>query len=1131
MKRHFVIALRITHYALAQSAFGVDLASPDAKVRFEFRTNQQSRSTFQVVFNGKAVIERSPLGLLLDGADLSQGNAIAKTERYELKEHYPWRGVHSWATNHCHGARLELSCRRRGNESLNPAGHTQLHQRLVTSSPTWTLEIRAFNDGVAFRHIIPGADKPRIPDEATKFRLPAHSTLWTHDLGGHYEDAHDKRALTDLKADEWVAPPLTFKLPGNSGYASITEAALANYSGMALQADGQGGLSVGLGHKHPISYPYRLRYSNDIERVSKAAQISGAITSAWRVVMIAADLNGLVNSDILHNLCPPADPKPFPKGVHTEWVKPGRAVWKYLDGGRNTFEEMKDFSRLAAELGFEYHVIEGFWSRWTDEQVKELADYSRERGVGLFLWRHSRQLRTPEARDEFFKKLQRAGVAGAKIDFFDHEHREIVDLYTTLLSAAAKHRVMVNFHGANKPTGESRTWPNELIREGVRGMESSRLQARAKHNTTLPFTRYLAGHGDYTPVHFGSRRGDTTWAHQIATAAVFNEPLLTYGAHPTNLLANPALPMIKSIPAVWDETIVLPMSEIGELAAFARRSGDKWFLAILNGPAARAIKVPLPFLRGGGHEVSVVRDDPTEPAGVKLENLSVRADDSLTFELAAGGGFIGRFQAAKQRPSLQKAAKGSWLPSVKKHPVASAADILRLTPELRAGDVLVMADGDWKGEAIVFKGNGTEQNPITLRAETPGKVLLTGGSTLTIDGQHLVVSGLSFGQGQSDRSAIELRGRLCRLTETAVIGGNYKFFVHVRGAENRVDHCYLAGKTSVHPTLQVEVEGQPNHHRIDHNFFGPRPPLRRNGGETIRVGYSHQSMTNSATIVEKNLFERCDGENEIISNKSCENIYRFNTFRECGGMFTLRHGNRCRVEGNFFLGNGKRGSGGIRVIGEDHVVINNYVEGVEEGGFWITSGIPDSPLNGYFRARNCLIAFNTFVDAPGPAIELDAGLGRSRRTLRPENITIANNLFSVKDSLLLKGQQGANFKWIGNVWSSGFSRQTAPTNAPTPNPDPTPNLNPTPNPFSIIQPKLARAQDGLWRPAADCPARQAAEGAFAAITHDIDGHPRTGRFDVGCDQASELPPLNRPLTPADAGPSWMKGSPGGAYSR
>src|SRR6185369_7900970 len=183
-------------------------------------------------------------------------------------------------------------------------------------------------------------------------------------------------------------------------------------------------------------------------------------------------------------------------------------------------------------------------------------------------------------------------------------------------------------------------------------------------------------------------------------------------------------------------------------------------------------------------------------------------------------------------------------------------------------------------------------------AETAGKVVLSGRSSVTLDGEYLEISGLSMEHGQLTGDGVKLAGRNCRLTQSAIVGGNYKFFVHLFGTSNRVDHCYLAGKTNDSPTLQVEVEGRANHHRIDANHFGPRPPLGRNGGETMRVGYSHQSMTNSATLVEGNLFDRCDGEIEVISNKSCENIYRQNTFLDCAGFLTLRHGNRCRVEGN-----------------------------------------------------------------------------------------------------------------------------------------------------------------------------------------------------------------------------------------
>ena len=356
--------------------------------------------------------------------------------------------------------------------------------------------------------------------------------------------------------------------------------------------------------------------------------------------------------------------------------------------------------------------------------------------------------------------------------------------------------------------------------------------------------------------------------------------------------------------------------------------------------------------------------------------------------------------------------------SAAEYRVASTADIARATNGLRPGDVLVMTDGAWKDQAVNFRARGTAEKPITLRAATPGKVLLTGKSSLLIEGEHLAVSGLFLKEGQATGDGVKLGGRFCRLTDTAVVGGTFKFFVHLFGADHRMDHCYLAGKTNDSPTMQVEAEGVPNRHRIDHNHFGPRPPLGRNGGETIRVGYSHQSMSNSATLVEQNLFDRCDGELEIISNKSCENVYRGNTFLDCAGMFTLRHGNRCVVEGNFFLGHHKRGSGGIRVIGEGHVIVNNYIDGVEQGGIRLTAGIPNSPLVGYFQARDCLIAFNTIVDSRGPLFELDAGIGTSGRTLRPENITLANNLLSPSDGPLLKGTEGAGFKWMGNFASN-----------------------------------------------------------------------------------------------------------------
>lgn len=608
--------------ARASTPRSISVASPNGRVRF-LLLSDGSRLRYRVDLNDLPVIDTSDLGIIVNGLELACGAAVVKFERYRFNEAYAGRGVHAQAANSCSGASISL-----------------IH---LASKTSYTIEVRAFNDGVAFRHIVPGTGK-RVPDEATTFTVAAGSVVWFHDFEGHYEGAYSRKDLTDVKAGEWAAPPLAFKLPNDSGYAAITEGALVNYAGMGLHADGKRGFKAVLGHALPISHPFDLRYGKEeAQRLGQAAAIEGTITTPWRVVMTAADLNTLVNCDIVNNVSPAADKAIFPAGLHTDWVKPGRAVWKYLDGGDSTFDGMKEFSRLAGQLGFEYNVVEGFWQKWTEDQLRELVDYSKQQKVGLWFWKHSRDLRTVEARETFFRQLQRVGVVGAKIDFFDHEAKEIIDLYQALLRTSAEHKIMVEFHGANKPAGESRTWPNEMTREAVRGLEYRSMQTRARHNTTLPFTRLLAGHADYTPLHFGERRRETSWAHQIASAAVFTSPVMIYGAHPKNILDNPAVDLIKSIPSVWDETIALAVSEIGELAAFARRSGDAWFLAVMNGEVAKTFKIPLSFLGKGRYWGRLVRDQKDEPAAVKIESSSASRTDTLTIELRAGGGFIGRF--------------------------------------------------------------------------------------------------------------------------------------------------------------------------------------------------------------------------------------------------------------------------------------------------------------------------------------------------------------------------------------------------------------------------------------------------------------------------------------------------------
>jgi alpha-glucosidase len=600
------------------------VSGPDGRVVFELSTADPLRLRFRVSFRNTPAIEPSAFGFSVDGVDLGQGAQVVDVTKYRRRDTYRWRGVHSRAKDECEGCSIRL--------------------RHTASGADFLVEVRAFNDGVAFRTLVPG-NGSRVVDESTTFVLPLGCTAWYHDLRGHYEGAYGKKDISEIPAGDWAAPPVTIKLPHSGGYVALTEAAVIDYAGMAFQADGARGLRLQLGHAHPTSYPFTLRYGQEMAaRLSQPAAVDGPITSPWRVTIIGADLDALVKCDIVHDVSPPPDPRLFPQGFDTEWVKPGRAVWKYLDGGGDgTLEVMKEFSRLAGDLGFEYNLLEGFWQRWPESDLRDLVEYSKQRHVGIWLWKHSRDIREPAAREAFFQLAQDVGAVGVKIDFFDHEAREVMDVYRVALKGAAEHRLMVDFHGANKPTGESRTWPNEMTREAVSGMERRSMQAWAAHTTTIPFTRMLAGHLDFTPMLFSERRRETSWAHQIATAAIFTSPVLIYGAHPRNILDNPAVELIKRIPSVWDETRALPVSEIGEVAAFARRKDKEWFVVIANGPTARGVDVPLSFLGRGLHDAMLVRDDLENAASVKVEAATLRRSDSLHVDLRAGGGFIARF--------------------------------------------------------------------------------------------------------------------------------------------------------------------------------------------------------------------------------------------------------------------------------------------------------------------------------------------------------------------------------------------------------------------------------------------------------------------------------------------------------
>lgn len=445
--------------------------------------------------------------------------------------------------------------------------------------------------------------------------------------------------------------------------------------------------------------------------------------------------------------------------------------------------------------------------------------------------------------------------------------------------------------------------------------------------------------------------------------------------------------------------------------------------------------------------------------------------------------------------------------------VGSAAEINAL-PELLPGDVVIMKNGVWTNQTVIFKGEGTESNPIVLKAETPGQVVLTGSSTLSIAGDYLQVESLKFLYGTVAGNVIEFRrGSLlanhCRLTNTTIKDysptdkNTDSKWISLYGTYNRVDHCSLSGKTNLGTTLVVWMDETPDYHLIDHNYFGYRPELGQNGGETIRIGTSQWVEYASNTVFEYNLFNECDGEVEIISNKSVGNIYRYNTFKDCDGTLTLRHGSYCRVYGNFFFGDPSKSSGGVRIIGEGHEVYNNYFEGLNgtsyRAAISLVNGIPDSPVSGYYQVKKAKIGFNTIIDCKQP-FAIGAGASDSR-TLPPTETLIANNLIKARSgyTVIEDYDETNGITWHGNV-ADGEEL----------------GINTTEG-FKLASISMEES-DGLYRPTPESVVIGNASTVWPEITDDIDGQPRPANSrDVGCDQLAAGSILNYPLTKDEVG--------------
>ncbi|TWR30948.1 glycoside hydrolase family 97 protein [Mucilaginibacter pallidiroseus] len=587
------------------------IKSPDKKVSATIFTDKQGLLQYRVDYKKIAVINQSRMGLLVNGFEIGSAKKLRASKAKVIQKQFAWRGVHSKAIYHATTATV----------FTGP----------VNSTNTLAIEVQAFNTGIAFRYVMPDQGQAKITRELTTFNIPEKAENWWQGDIHNYEGTYSKSTAAGIKSGQVIGMPITVVLPNNKGFAAITEANVNNYAGMYLVATGTSVFATALDGE---------------------VNLDRNVTTPWRVISIGPDLNSVVNNDIIACLSPEPDSRLFPEDFDTEWIKPGKSVWSWMTAVRAvTPENMRRFTDLAAQCGIPYNLVDDGWGRWEAagkdnwQLLRELVDYSAAKNVKIWVWAAYPNnngiagLKDSFYMKEFFKNCRQAGVAGVKIDFMSSESQNLVDFYNRASREAAKQHLMIDYHGASKPSGQSRTWPNELSREAVRGLEYSDDTDWPSHNTIIPFTRYLAGHGDYTPLSTAKFVSSTTLPHQVATMVTFTSPFLCLGVDPADLLKSEALPFVRAIPSVWDETVVLPPSEIGEVCVMARRSGTKWFLAVLNNKQARNISVPLSFLSYKAHSYQFM--------GNKQANTSAKGTvtnkDKFNIDLGSGDGFIAMF--------------------------------------------------------------------------------------------------------------------------------------------------------------------------------------------------------------------------------------------------------------------------------------------------------------------------------------------------------------------------------------------------------------------------------------------------------------------------------------------------------
>ncbi|MEU5311568.1 glycoside hydrolase family 97 protein [Streptomyces sp. NPDC021562] len=582
--------------------------APRARIALDDTTGTLSLT---VTRDGRTVIEPSPVGIVTEQADLSQGlRFLHRTDR-TVDEHYRAKS----------GKRLD---RRVHMDETRLSFATAAGARL-------DLVVRASADGVAYRYVLP-TGYGDVLGETSAFDLPPDAGAWLStyrvDNEGQFSPYTAATAPTGAYSDQAL-----FATPG--GYTLLAESDLTgSYSGARL-AHTQG------------TGTYRVRLADD------RVHTDGALTTPWRA-MITGGLATVTRSTFTDDLAAAS------KVRDPSWIRPGTVLWTWLAGGRTagqSLDAQKAYVDYAAAHHWPYEAVDSGWyfkkDEWdvtdpdwaADSWMPQLVDYARARGVGIIVWIHQRDLDTPEERAQWLPTLERWGVKGVKIDFMNSEAQSMFQWYDAVLAETAAHHLMVDFHGATLPKGIQRTWPQVMTMEAVGGEEKR--TNTAVHLTTLPFTRNVIGSMDFTPGGFQrvGLRPDSD-AAELGLTVAYESGLQMFAGTPDSYDQRPlARDFLDQEPAAWDDTRLLAGSP-GQEAVLARRSGDRWFLGGVYAGAAHTAEVPL-TLGAGRWLLQTVRDGAD---GLVQDRRVLRGGQELTVDVVANGGFAAL--ACRWRPGV-----------------------------------------------------------------------------------------------------------------------------------------------------------------------------------------------------------------------------------------------------------------------------------------------------------------------------------------------------------------------------------------------------------------------------------------------------------------------------------------------